>query len=57
MKQRFRALDDDNRAQVDDARGRRFRLVTRKAVQAGDAEIARNPRARNARLRVLERCA
>jgi 16S rRNA (cytosine1402-N4)-methyltransferase len=33
----------------------RFRAVTRKAVVAGDAEVARNPRARSARLRVVEK--
>lgn len=33
----------------------RVRLVTRKAVQASDDEIAGNPRARSARFRVVER--
>lgn len=33
------------------------RLVTRKAVQASDAEIAANPRSRSARLRVAEKLA
>jgi len=32
-------------------------LVTKKSIIAGDAEIARNPRARSARLRVCERTA
>jgi 16S rRNA (cytosine1402-N4)-methyltransferase len=32
-----------------------FKPVTRKAVVAGDQELARNPRARSARLRVVER--
>ena len=32
-----------------------FAAVTRKAVQASDEEVARNPRARSARLRAVEK--
>ena len=34
-----------------------FRVLTRRAVQASDAEVERNPRARRARLRAVERVA
>ena len=56
VKQRFRALDAAAREPGEDD-APRFRLVARKAIQAGDEELAANPRARSARLRVLERAA
>ena len=34
-----------------------FRVLTRRAVQASDAEVDQNPRARSARLRAVEKVA
>ncbi len=55
VKRRFRDLGraQDTYGQAPSAV--QFRVVTRKPVRPGDAEIARNPRSRSARLRVLER--
>lgn len=47
VKRRFREL----------ARQRRFELCNRKPIRPGDDEVARNPRARSARLRGLRRLA
>ena len=33
-----------------------LRLVSRKPIVSGDAELAENPRARSAKLRVAEKC-
>jgi 16S rRNA (cytosine1402-N4)-methyltransferase len=60
VKRRFRALGDEDRAAsgAPEAPGRaRFRVVTKRPVVATEAEETRNPRARSAKLRVLERVA
>jgi len=60
VKERFRALTQACTCPPDlpvcacGARAR-FTPVTRKAVQASDEEVARNPRARSARLRAVEK--
>ena len=56
VKRRFRQLDTEAR-EAHDATEPRFRLVARKSVQAGELELAANPRARSARLRAVERVA
>ena len=57
VKRFFRDLSQP--LEADGRRGEpgRFRLVFRKSIEAGEAELARNPRARSARLRALERVA
>ena len=56
VKRHFRELDALAREPANQTDAR-FRLVARKSVQASEAEIAANPRARSARLRVVERVA
>jgi 16S rRNA (cytosine1402-N4)-methyltransferase len=60
VKRRFRALGDADRvagAHASPAGDARFRVVTKRPVVASEAEESRNPRARSAKLRVLERVA
>lgn len=57
VKRTFRDRDRERRAGEIDDGGRQFRLVTRKPVMVSDDERRSNPRARSARLRVLERVA
>ena len=56
VKRRFRELDALAREPATES-DLRFRLVARKSVQASASEIAANPRARSARLRVAARVA
>lgn len=56
VKRHFRELDAFARQSAHET-GLRFRLIARRSVQASDVEIAANPRARSARLRVVERVA
>jgi 16S rRNA (cytosine1402-N4)-methyltransferase len=39
------------------ARDGGFQVLTKKVIQPGDAEIAANPRARSAKMRVIEKVA
>jgi len=54
----FHSLEDREAKNVFRALGREgYRVVTKKPVTASDEEVRRNPRARSAKLRVLERAA
>jgi 16S rRNA (cytosine1402-N4)-methyltransferase len=54
VKWRFRALAEPRRSATGD-KVSGFRILTKKPVTATDAELEANPRARSAKLRVLER--
>ena len=55
VKRQFRSVALRSRAADTGSSGSRYRLLTPKPVMADDEEKARNPRARSARLRALER--
>ena len=57
VKRYFREMCRVQDAYMPNSRETKFRLETRKPVRPREAEIQRNPRARSARLRVLERVA
>ena len=54
VKRHFRDLA---RTRASGGAGREYRVVTRKPIRPDEAEVGRNPRARSARLRALERVA
>jgi 16S rRNA (cytosine1402-N4)-methyltransferase len=55
VKRRFRALSEPRPEVAGDAP--KFRVLTKRIVEASEAEQRRNPRSRSAKLRVLERLA
>lgn len=57
VKRRFRALGEPRSDAPAGGGSARYRVVTKRIVVASEAEQARNPRARSAKLRVLERTA
>jgi 16S rRNA (cytosine1402-N4)-methyltransferase len=52
VKRRFRALASGDAAELG---ATRFRILTKHVVTASESELARNPRARSAKLRAAER--